>query len=84
MGKSILNSSSMQLQASDNRAGEGAGAGRVNSGARVTFLERMKNPLRGMKDLNTIGNNNMSLEEKRQYATSVDATIAFGKMIRQP
>jgi hypothetical protein len=86
MGKSILNSSSMQLQSSDDRAGSGAGAGagagQDNSGARVTFLERMKNPLRGMKDLNTIGNNNMSLEEKRQYATSVDAAIAFGKMIR--
>lgn len=48
--------------------------------AKQSFLERMKHPLR---------NNNLShstritsLEEKREYASSVDAAVAFGKMIR--
>ena len=59
--------------------GGGAGAGpRVGS-----FLERMKTPLRG-RVLNHVQKKllNMSLEEKREYAGSVDAAVAFGRMIR--
>ena len=52
-------------------------AGNVNS--KPSFIERMKNP---MKKHVTKARRVMSLEEKRQYATSVDAAVAFGKMIR--
>ena len=44
-----------------------------------SLLERMKHP---MKKTVTNAKRAMSLEEKRQYATSVDAAVAFGKMIR--
>ena len=66
--------------------------GRRSSNRAMTFLEQMKNPTtllwkgNGMKDTinNTVSKSkyNMSLEEKRQYATSVDAAVAFGRMIR--
>ena len=46
---------------------------------RQSFLERMKNPMkRQVSNAKRI----VSLEERREYATSVDAAVAFGKMIR--
>ena len=58
--------------------------GAAGAGPRVgSFLERMKTPLRG-RVLNHVQKKllNMSLEEKREYAGSVDAAVAFGRMIR--
>jgi len=44
-----------------------------------SFIERMKHPLQRRMDSTK---KRMSLEEKRKYETSVDAAVAFGKMIR--
>ena len=54
-------------------------SGRNKMERKPSLLERMKHP---MKKTVTNAKRAMSLEEKRQYATSVDAAVAFGKMIR--
>jgi len=46
---------------------------------KTSFMERMKNPMR--KHVSN-AKRVLTLEEKRDYATSVDAAVAFGRMIR--
>jgi len=48
-----------------------------------TFIHKMKNPLKMSITSAKKEKGAMSLEEKRQYETSVDAAVAFGKMIRK-
>jgi len=49
--------------------------------SKQSFIEKMKNPMK--KRVADAKQRVMSLEEKRQYETSVDAAVAFGKMIRK-
>ena len=66
------------LDASDRSMSEKIGGTKTNT--KPSFIEKMKHPL---KKHVTNAKRAMSLEEKRQYATSVDAAAQFGKMIRK-
>ena len=85
INSSSINSSMLETS-SDNSSDI---IGRRSSNRAMTFLEQMKNSTTLLWKGNGMMNktvskskHNMSLEEKRQYATSVDAAVAFGRMIR--
>ena len=84
INSSSINSSMLETS-SDNSSDI---IGRRSSNRAMTFLEQMKNSTtllwkgNGMNNTVSKSKHNMSLEEKRQYATSVDAAVAFGRMIR--
>lgn len=64
------------LDSSENLRADGAAATK-----RESLLEKMKNPMK--RSITITKQRVMSMEEKRQYETSVDAAVAFGKMIRK-
>ena len=88
--ESFASSKRSIVDSSDRTSSRGeriAGSGRFESSGTSSFLGRMKAPLFRRASSNDGAEkgllpNNMTLEEKRQYATSVDAAVAFGRMIR--